>query len=68
MSILVIGSGSIGKRHIKNLIGIGYNKDDISAVDTREDRISEVKALGINSTFASFEESIKNKKYAEQRF
>ena len=63
MSILVIGSGSIGKRHIKNLIGIGYNKDDISAVDTREDRIAEVKALGINSTFASFEESIKNKKY-----
>ena len=40
---LVIGCGSIGKRHINNLISIGINK--IYAVDLREDRLDEIRGL-----------------------
>ena len=40
---LVIGCGSIGKRHIKNLISIGIK--NIYAVDLREDRLAEIEGL-----------------------
>ncbi|SVD89421.1 uncharacterized protein METZ01_LOCUS442275, partial [marine metagenome] len=40
---LVIGCGSIGKRHIRNLIAIGIK--NIYAVDLREDRLAEIEEL-----------------------
>jgi predicted dehydrogenase len=40
---LVIGCGSIGKRHINNLIAL--NEKDILAYDARPDRREEVKSL-----------------------
>ena len=40
---LIVGCGSIGKRHIRNLISIGINR--IYAVDLREDRLDEIKGL-----------------------
>lgn len=42
MKYLVIGAGSIGKRHIRNLISIGTRCEDISVVETREDRRKEI--------------------------
>ncbi len=39
---LVVGCGSIGKRHIRNLIAVGAER--IIAVDTRADRRHEVKS------------------------
>ena len=53
MNFLIIGCGSIGKRHLKNLIKIGINKENIFAVDTRNDRLDEVKQLGIINVFIS---------------
>ena len=50
MRVLVIGCGSIGRRHIKNLIALGVN--DLVASDTREDSRqtlrteTDVEALG----------------------
>lgn len=58
MRYLCIGSGSIGKRHMRNLLAIGANPEDISAVDTREDRRQEVINMGINSVFSSYEEAL----------
>lgn len=37
--ILVVGSGSVGKRHLRNLAGLGCR---LSAVDPRADRLQEV--------------------------
>ena len=51
MKFLIIGCGSIGKRHIRNLLSIGIDKDHISAVDTRDDRLNEVNELGVSNTF-----------------
>ncbi len=42
MKLLVVGTGSIGKRHIRNLIQVGIDANDITAVDTRTDRRQEV--------------------------
>lgn len=39
MHILVVGCGSIGQRHIKNLVGLGQT---VSAVDSRADRRSTI--------------------------
>ncbi len=38
--ILIVGSGSAGKRHAKNLADLGCK---ISAMDPREDRLAEIK-------------------------
>ena len=40
--VLVIGCGSIGTRHLKNLVTLGV--EEIVACDTRPDRLGEVKA------------------------
>lgn len=40
-SILVIGAGSVGRRHATNLASLGFR---ISAVDPRPDRLQELKA------------------------
>ena len=45
MKILVIGLGSIGKRHIKNLIKCGITPNNIAGIDPRLDRISGNKNL-----------------------
>lgn len=63
MKFLVIGSGSIGKRHIRNLLALKVNPADIAAIDTRPDRRAEVEALGVKTTFASFEEALAAGKY-----
>ncbi len=58
MRYLCIGSGSIGKRHMRNLLAIGTKPENISAVDTREDRRQEVVNMGINSVFSTYEEAL----------
>ena len=49
MKYLVLGCGSIGKRHMRNLISIGINTENIFAVDPRDDRLKEVNALGVTN-------------------
>ncbi len=49
-SILVLGAGSIGKRHLRNLLGLGFAPERLSVVDPREDRRREVGELGIPAT------------------
>ena len=49
MKFLVLGCGSIGKRHLRNLLSIGTKPENIFAVDPREDRIEEIKNLGIGN-------------------
>lgn len=44
MRILVVGAGSIGKRHLRNLSALGGH--ELLAVDPRPDRQEEVRALG----------------------
>lgn len=51
MNFIILGCGSIGKRHIKNLLSIGIDPQNINAVDTREDRLKEVNDLGIQKLF-----------------
>lgn len=60
MKFAVIGSGSIGKRHIGNLIAKGIPASDIVAMDTRADRREEVTArFGVTDVVSSFEEVAK---------
>jgi len=47
MKFLVVGLGSIGKRHIKNLLKLKIKKQDIFGFDPREDRIKEARDIGI---------------------
>jgi predicted dehydrogenase len=44
----VLGCGSIGKRHVKNLLALG--EKDILAFDPRADRRAEAEALGLQTT------------------
>ena len=60
--ILVIGVGSIGKRHIRNLKKIGISSNNILAIDTRKDRLDEVRSLGVNKCFSSINE-VKREKF-----
>ncbi len=60
MKFLLIGCGSVGKRHLRNLIKIGVDKNNIAAVDPRDDRLNEVKELGINSVFTDLDEALHN--------
>ena len=49
MKFLVVGGGSMGKRRTRCLIANDVPKEDISLVDTREDRRDEVrKTLGVD--------------------
>ncbi|HOW28611.1 MAG TPA: Gfo/Idh/MocA family oxidoreductase [Elusimicrobiota bacterium] len=58
MKILVVGCGSIGKRHIGNFKSLGV--DDIHAVETREDRRQEVKSrFGLKNIHSSLDEALK---------
>ena len=62
MKFIVLGCGSIGKRHMRNLLTIGVNADNIIAIDPREDRLEEVKALGINYTNNDYKNIIEKEK------
>jgi predicted dehydrogenase len=58
MRILVIGLGSIGQRHLNNLIGLGYN--DLSVVTSKPS--FEVNGLSIPS-FTSVEQALDNQAF-----
>ncbi|MBF0511540.1 MAG: Gfo/Idh/MocA family oxidoreductase, partial [Candidatus Omnitrophica bacterium] len=61
MKFLVMGLGSIGKRHIMNLIAEGIAPADIGGVDPREDRRQETKArFGMSQVYARIEDSAKD--------
>lgn len=63
MKILVIGCGSTGKRHIRNLIKLKVNKNFIHAIDKRKDRVEEVKKLGVKNTYGNLDTALKYNKY-----
>ena len=63
MRYLCIGCGSIGKRHMRNLISIGVNPEQIAAMDPREDRLKEVEQMGVNSLFSNFEDAVNSNNY-----
>lgn len=48
-AILVLGTGSIGKRHIKNILAAGIPAQDLCVVEPRADRQAEAVALGVPS-------------------
>lgn len=58
MKFLCIGAGSIGKRHLRNLLALGISPDDLTAADPRADRREEVAAMGVSSLFESHEEAL----------
>ena len=64
-TILVLGAGSIGKRHIRNLLSTGLAGEDISVVEPRADRQGETVELGIpaSNVFASREEAMEARRY-----
>jgi predicted dehydrogenase len=54
--ILVIGAGSVGKRHLRNLKELGC---DVSAMDPREDRLNEAKEqVDLIRTYTNFDSVI----------
>lgn len=63
MKYLCLGSGSIGKRHMRNLIAMGTNPNDIAATDPREDRRDEVVNMGIKNVYATYEEALEADNY-----
>jgi predicted dehydrogenase len=64
MRYLCIGSGSIGKRHMRNLLAIGVKPEDITATDPREDRRQEVIKMGIRNVFGTYEDALEGGDYA----
>ena len=63
MKFLVLGCGSIGKRHMRNLLSIGIDANNIFAVDPRDDRQKEVNTLGITNTSSDYMEVIENENF-----
>ena len=63
MKYLCIGSGSIGKRHMRNLISIGVKSSDITATDPRKDRRDEVMKMGIKNVFETFDQALEADNY-----
>lgn len=57
MRLLVVGCGSIGKRHVGNFKTLGV--EHLGAVDTREDRRQEVvERLGVTSVYKNVDEAL----------
>ena len=56
MKFLVIGLGSMGKRRVRNLIALGYQKN-IAGFDPKEERTKEAKKYGIK-VYNNFEEAV----------
>ena len=62
MEILVIGAGSIGRRHINNLNNLGY--EDVDVVDINDANLGYVKKnFGIKETFTDFNDALNSKDY-----
>lgn len=60
--ILVVGGGSIGKRHLGNLIGVGVK--NVAVVEPRNDRRDEIlERFGTINVFASEDEAYSNGKW-----
>ena len=59
LKILVVGCGSIGKRHIRNAVFLGIDPLNIVALDTRDDRIEEVINLGVKNVKKNFNKALK---------
>ena len=58
--ILVVGTGSAGKRHLGNIQSLGVK--DLGAVDTRPDRRAEVtERFGVKQTYARLEEALQQR-------
>jgi len=55
-NFVITGGGSIGKRHLKNLITLNIKKENIFVLEPREDRVSELNALGINNCIKDIKE------------
>ena len=55
-NFVITGGGSIGKRHLKNLISLNINKENIFVLEPREDRVSEIKSLGIDNCLKDIRE------------
>ena len=54
--ILIVGSGSVGRRHARNLAADGCR---ISAVDPRTDRVRDIaKEVAVETCFATIEEAL----------
>ena len=56
MKVLVVGCGSAGKRHLRNLLQLKV--DEICAVDSQKDRLEEVRSLGIQLCSSSIQEAL----------
>ena len=64
MKFLVIGGGSIGKRHTRNLLAVGIKPEDIGVVEVRDDRIEEIKStIGIQNVYTSLDQAVAAKTY-----
>lgn len=56
MEILIVGAGSIGRRHINNLNLLGYSNIDV--IEPNEERLNFVKKnFKVSDTFNDFEEA-----------
>tara|TARA_B100001057_G_scaffold497538_1_gene601911 strand:- start:757 stop:1761 length:1005 start_codon:yes stop_codon:yes gene_type:complete len=58
IKLFIVGAGSIGKRHIRNAISIGVLPENIISLDTRDDRLNEVKELGIKKVYKDFDKAL----------
>jgi predicted dehydrogenase len=57
MKFAIIGAGSIGKRHIGNLLSLGIAPKDIHVFEPREDRRQECASrFGLSQLYARFED------------
>ena len=62
MKFLIVGLGSIGKRHIRNLLKLKIQKKNIFGFDPRKDRIDEAKKIGLTN-FVNNLENINEKQF-----
>ena len=59
MRFLVVGCGSIGERHIRNLKSLGF--EDISVCDLRSEQLVKIEEkYKINKTYNNLSEALKN--------
>lgn len=62
MRILIVGAGSIGRRHINNLNTLGY--EDIAVMDISDSNLDYVKKnFRIKETFTDFNDALNSKDY-----
>ena len=63
MKILIVGLGSIGKRHINTMLKQGVKKENIIGFDVRKDRIKETNKKFNIKTFSTNFSNIKEKEF-----